>query len=128
MGGQIGQLSNWGWYGKGIVYNVGYNESIAGVITAGAIRKLSSVAHLYFGGGWAFSLPMDYRFDSMEHWDSSDDSMGYSCDLGIIFTVSNHVNVIVGLNYAHIFPSFDNSDVHGKCNLFNLNIGVGYTF
>lgn len=128
MGGQIGQLGNWGWYGKGIVYAAIYEGIPAVTITAGAIRKLGSEAHLYFGVGWAYGGEKDYRFDSMEQWDSSDASMGYSCDLGTIFTVSNHVNVIVGLNYAHIFPNFHYSDVHGRCNLFNLNIGVGYTF
>lgn len=106
MGGQIGQLGKWGWYVKGMGYlGLEYSDG-TGSLTAGAIRRLGTKAHLYFGGGAAYIY----------------DIMGFSLDLGTIFTVSDHVNVIAGLNYANASSSYD------KYNQINLNIGVGYTF
>ena len=110
MAGQIGQLSSWGWYVKGmgyygIDYCLGY-----GSLTAGAIRKLGTNAHLYFGGGASYLYT----------------SFGFSLDLGTIFTVGNHVNIIAGLNYAHAAEGDDYS--RERFDPINLNIGVGYTF
>ena len=109
MGGQIGQLGNWGWYVKGSG-GVGDGYIGFGSLTAGAIRKLAKKTHLYLGGGIAYVY----------------EAAGFSIDLGTIFTVSNHVNIIAGLNYMN---STDKADYYkDKYNIFNVSIGVGYTF
>ena len=110
MGGQIGQLSNWGWYVKGMGYTGIYSYIGVASLTAGAIRKLGANAHLYFGGGAAYVYS----------------DFGYSIDLGTIINVGDHVNIIAGLNYANSTIKYDTSK--DKYNLINLNIGVGYTF
>lgn len=110
MGGQIGQLGKWGWYLKGMGYVGCIDAYGAGSLTAGAIRKLGGKAHLYFGGGAAYVY----------------DAMGFSIDLGTIFTICDHVNIIAGLNYANSTSKIDYQK--DKYNLINLNIGVGYTF
>ncbi|MBD5418490.1 MAG: carboxypeptidase regulatory-like domain-containing protein [Bacteroides sp.] len=122
MGGQIGQLGKWGWYAKWIGYVDGDFEG-SWCLTAGAIRKLSSAAHLYFGGGLA------------EHYDT----FGFALDLGVLFTVSQHVNIIAGLNYSNSSnkdegyryisaQDYTYYTKHKDINHINLNIGVGYVF
>lgn len=116
MGGQMGELANWGWYVKGTGYvGVDYCEG-TGTLTLGAIRKLSSKAHLYFGGGAAYVY----------------EAMGFSLDLGAIFRVSDHINIITGLNYTNStdkstfeYYEYEEKD---KYNMINFNIGVGYIF
>lgn len=105
MGGQLPQLAKWGWYVKCMGF-AGFSGVGYGSLTAGAIRKLGTKFHLYFGAGAAYVY----------------DDMGVSIDLGTLFTVSDHVNIIAGINYTR---NFDTSDQY---NLMNLNIGVGYTF
>ncbi len=108
MGGQIGQLGKWGWYVKGIGYADEEDEVGALALTAGAIRKLGSKTHLYFGAGGAVS---NYRW-------------GFAIDLGTIINVSDHINLIAGLNYVNCIDGGGSY----KYNNINLNIGVGYTF
>ncbi len=110
MGGQIGQLSIWGWYVKGMGFGGVNYFSGGGSFTAGAIIKLGSNAHLYFGGGVAFL----------------ESAIGYSFDLGTIFTVGSHVNIISGLNYTN--GIVNHSSHEHTYDIANLNIGVGYTF
>lgn len=109
MGGQIGQLGNWGWYVKGFG-GISFDEDGYLSLTAGAIRKLNKKAHIYFGAGPSVITG----------------SMGFAIDLGTIITVNNHVNVIAGLNYMN--STDDPGYYTEKYNLINLNIGVGYTF
>lgn len=109
MGGQLGQLGNWGWYVKTIANFDDYDLWEAESLTAGAIRKLSKKAHLYFGAGGVYS--------------SFCDSFGFSIDLGTIINVSTNINIIAGLNYSNTSSSDDL-----KNDFINLNIGVGYTF
>lgn len=108
MGGQLGQLGKWGWYTKGMAYLATYDLYVAGILTAGAIRKLGSKAHIYLGAGGACVY----------------DGLGYSVDLGTIFNVSDHVNVIAGLNYVNSHISYRSATYRN----LNLNIGAGYTF
>lgn len=106
MGGQIGQLGKWGWYGK-LIGTGSLDHGDVGVsLTAGAIRKLRRNTHLYFGVGPALNY----------------DWMGFALDLGTIFVVSKHINIIAGLNYSIAF------DIYDCVNNINLNIGVGYVF
>lgn len=107
MGGQISQLSNWGWYGKGMIDIDNYYYIATVTITAGAIRRLGGKTHLYFGGGLAIL----------------EEDKGFSVDLGTIFTVSNNVNVVAGLNFTGIYE-----DHYSHYEQIKLNIGVGYTF
>lgn len=109
MGGQIGQLSKWGWYLKGVALT-SFDAVGALSVTAGPIIKLSSKAHLYFGGGGAYVY----------------DALGFSVDLGTIFTVGDHINIIAGLNYTN--ANYNDEYYKSQYNLMNLNIGVGYTF
>lgn len=110
MGGQLGQLGKWGWYLKGMGCYVTDDGRGVGSLTAGAIRRVSSKAHLYFGGGAAYVY----------------DTVGFAVDLGAIFNVGEHLNIIGGLN----FVSGKNSDEYRQSqnNIINFNIGVGYTF
>lgn len=106
MGGQIGQLGKWGWYGK-LIGTYCLDRDYVGVsLTAGAIRKLRRNTHLYFGVGPAINY----------------DAAGFALDLGTIFVVSKHINIIAGLNYSIAFYDDEIS------NDINLNIGVGYVF
>lgn len=110
MGGQLGQISKWGWYIKGstMLYGDDFNSYISGSLTAGAIRRLSQRSHLYFGAGAAYSGDVD--------------AAGFALDLGGIFNVSDHVNIIAGLNYCYAGKSGEST------NYINFNLGVGYTF
>lgn len=115
MGGQMGQLGNWGWYVKGMVYT---DSDLYGTgsLTGGVIRKLSKKSHIYLGVGGAYS---DYT-----------GTPGFSIDLGTMFNVSDRINIIAGLNYINCVNRADYDEYGFKeiSNHINLNIGVGYTF
>lgn len=124
MGGQLGQLGNWGWYLKGMAnfLNADWDEYICGILTAGAIRRISKNAHLYFGAGGSV-----IKYSSSAHPDSGSGA-GFSIDFGSIFNLNNHLNIIAGLNYSYGKVSdvyiYDNITL----NLITLSLGVGYTF
>ena len=102
IGGQLPQLGKWGWYTK-VQFSYIFEDYVNAAITGGALRKLSKKTQLYVGLGGAVT----------------DGCVGGAADLGFIFTVSNHLNVIAGLNFSYCADNY--------CTL-PVNIGVGYTF
>lgn len=120
MGGQLGK---WGWYGKALMMGDEYSDSDMTTfrITAGAIKQLGqSSTYLYVGAG------VEYDDD----WSG----LGIAADIGAIFKVSQHVNIVAGLNYSHGSGSYSRYkddywyDTKMSSTKFLLNIGVGYVF
>lgn len=100
MGGQLGK---WGWYSKLLMDNDGGDNGFN--FTAGAIKQFGKKpTYLYFGVGWAYDGWADYS--------------GVGVDLGVIFKVKTHLNVITGINFNYIEDATS----------LNANIGIGYTF
>lgn len=108
MGGVLG---NWGYYGKFLAtaYD-GYELGIG--VTVGAIKQLGkSSTYLYFGAGFNDDCITD---------------MCFAADFGAIFKVTQHINIVAGINYSH--GSDKREDYNLSNNKFLLNLGVGYVF
>jgi len=132
MGGMLGE---WGFYAKATI-----DSQDCPVITAGVIKSVSKSFYGFLGVGWGkitgeieckgsywhyddtndFGYPLYYDYWEQKH----NDAMAF--ELGCIFKVSRHFNIIVSDTFATDFNTFYDTDFDVFRN--TVNVGVGYVF